>query len=110
VQISRFIILAKAISLILLAPLCVIAQEKSRTTSIPRAGDVAGLIDIGAGRNMFLECRGSGSPTVILESGYRNDADIWSAELEPGMNTVFPAVARFTRVCAFYHPISSFLA
>ena len=27
------------------------------------------LIDIGDGRKMFLECRGSGSPTVILESG-----------------------------------------
>jgi pimeloyl-ACP methyl ester carboxylesterase len=62
------------------------------------------LIDIGDGRKMFLECRGSGSPTVILESGYRNDADIWSAELEPGMNTVFPAVARFTRVCAYDRP------
>jgi len=31
------------------------------------------LIDIGDGRKMFLECRGSGSPTVILESGYREE-------------------------------------
>ena len=53
---------------------------------------------------MYLECSGSGSPTVILESGYRNDADIWSAELEPGMSPVFSQVARFTRVCAYDRP------
>ncbi len=41
---------------------------------------------------------------MILESGYRNDADIWSAELEPGMNPVFSQVAKFTRVCAYDRP------
>ena len=74
------------------------------TAPVPTSGNFAGLIDIGAGRKMYLECRGSGSPTVILESGYRNDADIWSAELEPGTTTVFPQVARFTRVCAYDRP------
>jgi pimeloyl-ACP methyl ester carboxylesterase len=53
---------------------------------------------------MYLECRGSGSPTVILESGYRNNAEIWSTELEPGMTMVFPQVAKFTRVCAYDRP------
>jgi pimeloyl-ACP methyl ester carboxylesterase len=74
------------------------------TTPVSASDNFARLIDIGAGRKMFLECRGSGSPTVILESGYRNDADIWSTELEPGMSTVFPEVARFTRVCAYDRP------
>src|SRR5436305_11255622 len=71
---------------------------------VPAGGDFAGLIEIAPGRKMFLECRGSGSPTVILESGYRNDAEIWSTPLEPGMTTVFPQVARFTRVCAYDRP------
>src|SRR5437762_6709760 len=71
---------------------------------LPATGDFAGLAEIGDGRKMYLECRGSGSPTVILESGYRNDADIWSAQLEPGMTTVFPQVAKFTRVCAYDRP------
>src|SRR5438093_13545026 len=53
---------------------------------------------------MYLECRGSGSTTVILESGYRNDAEIWSTPLKPGMSTVFPDVAKFTRVCAYDRP------
>ena len=82
-------------SLILLASFSAYAQQK---------GDFAGLVETGDRRKMYLECRGSGSPTVILESGYRNDAEIWSIPLEPGMNTVFPQVAKFTRVCAYDRP------
>jgi CubicO group peptidase (beta-lactamase class C family)/pimeloyl-ACP methyl ester carboxylesterase len=74
------------------------------TAPKPASDNFAGLIDIGAGRKMHLECSGSGSPTVILESGYRNDADIWSAELEPGMSPVFSQVTKFTRVCAYDRP------
>src|SRR5881296_2350365 len=74
------------------------------TAPLPVTGDFAGLVEIGDGRKMYLECRGSGSPTVILESGYRNDAAIWSTPLEPGMTTVFPQVAKFTRVCAYDRP------
>jgi pimeloyl-ACP methyl ester carboxylesterase len=79
-------------------------RTSQSTPPAPVLGNFAGLIDIGAGRKMYLECRGSGSPTVILESGYRNDADIWSTELEPGMSPVFSQVAKFTRVCAYDRP------
>src|SRR6266850_2065500 len=75
-----------------------------RTSESAASGNFAGLVDIGAGRKLYLECSGSGSPTVILESGYRNDADIWSTELEPGMSPVFSQVAKFTRVCAYDRP------
>jgi pimeloyl-ACP methyl ester carboxylesterase len=78
--------------------------ESGNTSSTPTSGDFAGLVEIGGGRKIFLECRGSGSPIVIFESGYRNDADIWSAQLEPGASAVFPEVARFTRVCAYDRP------
>src|SRR5438034_1479793 len=71
---------------------------------VPASGDFAGPVEIGKGRKMYLECRGSGSPTVILESGYRNDAEIWSTPVKPGMSTVFPDVAKFTRVCAYDRP------
>ena len=36
----------------------------------------AGLVDIGGGRKMYLECRGSGSPTVVFVSGRSDRADI----------------------------------
>src|SRR5262249_58475962 len=103
-----------AITLILAAALCIGAQEQSHAPTPKNislgnnpalaSSNFAGLIDIGAGRKMSCECRGSGSPTVILESGYRNDADIWSAQFEPGMTTVFSQVAKFTRVCAYDRP------
>jgi len=78
--------------------------EPTPQSAASASGNFAGLIDIGAGRKMYLECSGSGGPAVILESGYRNDADIWSTELEPGMSPVFSQVAKFTRVCAYDRP------
>jgi pimeloyl-ACP methyl ester carboxylesterase len=93
-RIARWVGFVRVLSL-LLTSLSAYAQQK---------GDFAGLIEIGDGRKMYLECRGSGSPTVILESGYRNDAESWSTPLEPGKNTVFPQVAKFTRVCAYDRP------
>jgi hypothetical protein len=42
------------------------------------ATSFAGLVDIGGGRRMYLECRGSGSPTVVLVPGLVAAADVWS--------------------------------
>ena len=67
------------------------------------SGDFAGLIDIGGGRKLYLECKGAGSPVVILEAGLRNRADIWSVKPDAGA-AVFPEVAAFTRVCAYDRP------
>ena len=71
------------------------------------AGDFADLVEIGGGRRLWLECRGTGSPTVVLEAGAGNDADAWdTVELTPGQTgaAVLPAVAGFTRVCAYDRP------
>ena len=68
-------------------------------------GDFAGLVDIGGGRQMYMECSGTGSPTVVLESGLRDAADVWSmSSAGEGAPTVFPEVADFTRVCAYDRP------
>jgi hypothetical protein len=40
--------------------------------------DFAGLLDIGGGRKMYLECRGTGSPSVVLVGGLRASADDWN--------------------------------
>ncbi|GAA1374058.1 alpha/beta fold hydrolase [Catellatospora chokoriensis] len=66
-------------------------------------GDFAGLVDIGGGRSLYLECHGTGSPTVVMQSGFGNAGDIWSlAEAHPP--AVAPGVAAFTRVCAYDRP------
>jgi pimeloyl-ACP methyl ester carboxylesterase len=69
-------------------------------------GDFAGLVGIGGGRTIYMECHGRGAPTVILEAGLRSRSDFWSermAETPPGP-TVLPGVARFTRVCTIDRP------
>jgi pimeloyl-ACP methyl ester carboxylesterase len=53
---------------------------------------------------MYLECRGSGSPTVVLVSGLDSAADVWTGYQAHPSLAVFNAVARFTRVCAYDRP------
>ena len=97
-----------AVLAVLLAPVPAGAADATPAASpVSAPGDVAGLVDIGGGRRMYLECRGEGSPTVILEAGHGNDADIWDAvALGPDSDetAVFPGVASFTRVCAYDRP------
>ena len=69
-------------------------------------GDFSGLVDIG-GRSLYLECRGQGSPTVILEAGANGRGDVWSRDNQQpaGQWTmVLPGVAAFSRVCSYDRP------
>lgn len=103
--------LGASVRTLLLIVLCVPwlasgVQAQDLATPIPAEGDFAGLVDIG-GRRLWLECRGSGSPTVILEAGYRSPATVWTDDLiDPGSGRtmVLQGVAAFTRVCAYERP------
>jgi pimeloyl-ACP methyl ester carboxylesterase len=86
---------------VLLVPL--VSTLDPAPTHAAGSGDFAGLVDIGGGRKLYLGCKGTGSPVVILEAGLRFRADIWSVKPETG-EAVFPAVAAFTRVCAYDRP------
>ena len=50
------------------------------------------LIDVG-GHRLYLYCTGSGSPTVVLQSGAGESSAYWG--------WIAPAVARDTRVCVY---------
>ena len=72
-----------------------------------------GLIDIGGSRKMYLECQGTGFPTVVLISGTRGAHDDWTdlidpknpaGAMKPGESAVFPQVSKFSRVCAYDRP------
>lgn len=79
----------------------------AESTPAAAAGDFAGLVDIGNGRGIYLQCQGSGSPTVILEAGFRTRADVWTDDLvqpKAPRTMVFEGVAAFTRVCAYDRP------
>jgi pimeloyl-ACP methyl ester carboxylesterase len=66
--------------------------------------DFAGLVDIGGGRNMYLECQGKGSPTVVFVSGAGDRAETWSKTLDPSKQPALPAIAETNRVCAYDRP------
>jgi pimeloyl-ACP methyl ester carboxylesterase len=52
----------------------------------------ANRVDVG-GYHLYLQCLGTGGPTVLLEAGLEEPAEAWG---------LVPAgVARFTRVCAY---------
>jgi pimeloyl-ACP methyl ester carboxylesterase len=95
------------VTLLLGAPSLVAAQTASPVApGLAAAGDFAGSVDIG-GRSLYMECRGRGSPTVILEAGFRSRADYWIDDLiqpDAPRTMVFPGVAAFSRVCAYDRP------
>ena len=80
------------------------ARAAGREVAAGQRADFAGRVEIRAGRTLYLECRGRGRPTVVLEAGTGDLGDVWSiAPSGPG-RAVLPAVARFTRVCAYDRP------
>ena len=50
------------------------------------------FVDVG-GRRLFLECSGSGSPTVLLEAGFGGGSNLWA--------DVLPELGQETRTCAY---------
>jgi pimeloyl-ACP methyl ester carboxylesterase len=105
----RLIHVVGLIILLLGVPSPSMAQPATPATasSTVTSGDFAGPVDIGDGRKLYLECRGQGSPTVVLEAGFRTRADLWSDDLlqpQAPRTMVFPGVAVFTRVCAYDRP------
>ena len=74
----------------------------SATTGNASSGDFAAHVTVG-GRKVYMECHGSGRPTVVMQSGYGNAGDIWSiatAHLPP----VAPGLAATNRVCVYDRP------
>jgi pimeloyl-ACP methyl ester carboxylesterase len=89
----------------------------------PREANVAGLVDIGGGRWLYLDCQGSGSPTVFIIPGKGSYAEAWNvvvpsddpirsshydvidrAELGRSPTATLPTLARTTRACAYDRP------
>ncbi len=64
--------------------------------------DFAGTVNLDNGREICMECRGSGMPTVVPVSGLGERADNWMTLPDPATvdRAVFRAVAGFSRVYA----------
>jgi pimeloyl-ACP methyl ester carboxylesterase len=81
----------------------VLAASSAAVPARARSSDIASRVDIGGGRKMYLECRGAGSPVVVIVAGMRASAEDWTKP-EPGKLNVFSELAGFTRVCAYDRP------
>src|SRR5690349_22707527 len=77
---------------------CAWASDSTAT----RAESFAKRVDSGGGRMMYIECHGSGSPTVLLISGTDAASDLWHAADQKGP-TVYD-IQKTTRVCAYDRP------
>ena len=78
------------IMLALLVTACSLqAPASQRPTATPMP---SGMVDVG-GYELFYQCSGQGSPTVILEAGMGSDSSFWAR--------VIAGVAETTRVCAY---------
>jgi pimeloyl-ACP methyl ester carboxylesterase len=102
--------LGSLLFVLLLVPLSDSNAQPAPVASSVNAGqeDFASLVEIDNGRRMYLECHGTGSPTVILESGFRNTATIWTVSDARDQNPVLSQIAAFTRVCAYDRPGTTF--
>jgi pimeloyl-ACP methyl ester carboxylesterase len=105
---------------VLLAILTVLAGGCARSAADPGP---SGLFDVGDGRTLFLDCQGSGSPTVFIIPGKGSYAEAWNvvvppddpirsspydiiteAKLRPSPDAAQPTIARTTQVCAYDRP------
>ena len=74
----KVMLLAAIVALVLAAAVPALASSRSPNDSAkgnPGKGnsghnkDFAGLVDIGGGREMYMECQGKGRPTVVFVAG-----------------------------------------
>jgi len=67
------------------------------------ASNFSGRVTISGDRKMFIECRGTGSPTVVLIAGLQIAGDLWNSPLGKSP-TVFTTLAKKTHVCLYDRP------
>jgi len=81
------------------------AGTAADTTQTPATGDFTGLINLPNGHRLYLECHGTGSPTVIFEAGLRSRGDIWASSRDGGANTgAFSRSTPHTHACIYDRP------
>lgn len=76
----------------------------AKISATPAHGKFSGRVAIPGGRKLYLECRGQGTPTVVLEAGTGDLAQVWNMPPFGPARAVYRAVSRFTRVCAYDRP------
>jgi pimeloyl-ACP methyl ester carboxylesterase len=66
------------------------ASATPRPSPLPHFAE---MVDVGGGQEVFVECTGEGSPTIVFESGDADDGRAWVK--------VVPALVKSNRVCTY---------
>jgi pimeloyl-ACP methyl ester carboxylesterase len=85
-----------AVSIAVLILVAGLVFQRCATMLDERRYPMPGLMIEVNGHRMHLDCRGQGSPTVLLDAGLGDSASTWAL--------VQPEVAKFTRVCSYDRP------
>lgn len=106
-------------------PLVALLAAAITTLGAPsaHADDTAGLVDVGGGRSLFLDCQGEGTPAVFVIPGRGSYAEVWNAAIPlddpirsspddlidqaqpaPTTDSTQPIVARTTQICIYDRP------
>jgi pimeloyl-ACP methyl ester carboxylesterase len=105
---KKITLLAAIVALVLIAAPTLASARSADKDSVKGVShnnkDFSGLVDIGGGRKMYMECRGKGSPTVVFVAGGGDRVETWSKTLDPSKQAVLPAIAETNRVCAYDRP------
>jgi pimeloyl-ACP methyl ester carboxylesterase len=95
---------ARALALAAISLALLTGAPTPASAQSPADGEFSGLVEIPGGRHLYLECHGSGSPTVIFEAGLRSRGDLWWWSREGVGTGVLPRVSPFTHACIYDRP------
>ena len=103
-RMSKRVALVLGVAAVVLAAAAPALAQSGSANNSGHAKDFSGLVNIGGGRQMYMECQGTGYPTVVFVAGARDRAETWSTTIDPSEQAVLPAIAQTNRVCAYDRP------
>ena len=103
-RMSKRVALVLGVAAVVLAAAAPALAQGGSANNSGHAKDFSGLVNIGGGREMYMECQGTGYPTVVFVAGAQDRAETWSTTKDPSKQAVLPAIAETNRVCAYDRP------
>ena len=103
-RMSKRVALVLGVAAVVLAAAAPALAQSGSANNSGHAKDFSGLVNIGGDREMYMECQGTGYPTVVFVAGAQDRAETWSTTEDPSEQAVLPAIAETNRVCAYDRP------
>jgi pimeloyl-ACP methyl ester carboxylesterase len=80
--------------LFIVMPVAILTSNVMAQQATPQTAQIVDQrYEVDPGRSLYLRCTGTGSPTVIFETGWGGDSSVWFE--------VAPSIAQTTRTCTY---------